>query len=136
MQPIYSSVSAASHQQKLISRIAVQASGLGPVSQDLFGLLYFLIRTGEVKLHFPGPASDVDLDGRQPTSLHAQMQLFVSFVWTVALKTCHHPASARSRLKARVFGTRHSFLLFSDVLTVQQPVAGNVDGSKLNKGSV
>ena len=77
------------------------ASGLGPFSQNLLGLLHLLIRAGEVKLHFAGAACDVDLNGGQTVALHAQMQLLVSFAWTVALEACHGQHSTAGGVKAR-----------------------------------
>ena len=62
---------------------------LAPVGEDLFGLPYLLIRTGEIKFQFPGPARDRNLNGGQPVALHSQMELFVSFVNSVALETIH-----------------------------------------------
>ena len=60
-----------------------------PVSQDLFGLFDLFLRAGEVKLEFSGSAGDVNPNGGQSTSLHSQVELFVSLAYSVALKTCH-----------------------------------------------
>jgi len=42
-----------------------------------------------VKSQFSGSARDVDLDGGQTGPLHSQVELFMGFVWSVVLKTCH-----------------------------------------------
>ena len=60
-----------------------------PVSQDLLGLFDLFIRAGEVKFEFSGSPCDVNLDGGQPTPLHAQMELFVNFEYSMPLKTSH-----------------------------------------------
>ena len=60
-----------------------------PVRQDLFRLFYLFLRAGEVKFEFSGSACDVNLDGGQPAPLHSQVELFVSFAYSVTLKTCH-----------------------------------------------
>ena len=62
---------------------------LVPVGEDLFGLFYLFLRAGEVKFHFSGSAGDVNLDAGQTTSLHSQVELFVSLAYSVTLKTCH-----------------------------------------------
>jgi hypothetical protein len=62
---------------------------LVPIGKDLLGLFYLFLRAGEVKFHFPGSARDVNLDGRQTTALHSQVELFVGFVYSVALQTSH-----------------------------------------------
>jgi hypothetical protein len=54
-----------------------------------------------VEFHFASSARDVNLDGRQTTALHSQVELFVSFAYSVALKTSHGEALATGRLKAR-----------------------------------
>ena len=65
---------------------------LAPVGQDLFGYSYLVLQTSEMKPQFPGPASDLDFDGGQSTTLHSQVELFVSFAYSELLKTCHGEA--------------------------------------------
>jgi hypothetical protein len=74
---------------------------LVPVSKDLLGLFYLFLRAREVEFHFASSARDVNLDGGQTAALHSQVELFVSFVYPVPLKTCHGQASARGGLEAR-----------------------------------
>ena len=90
---------------------------LVPVSEDLFGLFYFLLRAGEVKFQFPGSARDVNLDGGQTTALHSQVELFVSLAYSVALKTCHGGALAGGGLKARAGRANREGMLLSAAST-------------------
>jgi len=69
--------------------VSGSAMRLIPVSQDLFRLFDLFLRAGEVKFEFSSSACDVNLNGGQPTPLHSQVELFVSFVHSVTLKTCH-----------------------------------------------
>ena len=66
-----------------------KAGRLRPVSEDLFRLLHFLIRAGEVESEFSGSASNVNLNGRQTAPLHSQVELFMRFVNPVMLETSH-----------------------------------------------
>ena len=65
----------------------------GPVGQDLFGFFYFILRTGKIESQFPGSARDDYFDGGQTAALHSQVELFVSFMGSVALETCHGSGS-------------------------------------------
>jgi hypothetical protein len=73
---------------------------LVPIGEDLFGLFYFVFRAREVKFQFPGSARNVNLDGGQTAPMHSQVELFVSLVYSVVLKTDHDSASTGDRLKA------------------------------------
>ena len=53
-----------------------------------------------MKFHFSGSARDVNLDGGQPTPLHSQVELFVSFAYSVTLKTCHGKGLVWQRTKS------------------------------------
>ena len=53
---------------------------------------------------FAGLAIDMDFDGFQTVVLHAEMKLFVNFLWTVLLETITH-----ARASARVVGIAMQF---------------------------
>lgn len=73
-----------------------------PVGQDLLSFLHLFLRTGEIEFHFAGASSNQDSDGRQSTTLHAQVELSVGFFGSMALKAMHGSASRGGQRKATV----------------------------------
>ena len=73
----------------------------------------------------------MNLDGGQTTALHSQVELFVSFAYSVALKTCHSLASAGGGLKATANEANGKRTERSLVSAASTSVAGRIGGAAL-----
>jgi hypothetical protein len=67
---------------------------LVPVGENCLGFLDFIFGTGEVKSQFTRSACDMNNDRGQTTVPHSKLELFVSLMDTMALKTIHDQGSA------------------------------------------
>ena len=72
-----------------------------PIGENLLGFLDLVLGPGEVELHFARPSRDNDFDRGQTAALHSQVELFIGFVYSMALEAIHGSASAARHPKAK-----------------------------------
>ena len=73
---------------------------LTPIGKNPLGFFNLVLGPGEAELHFAGAAGDDDFDRGQTAALHSQVELFMSFMRSMALEAVHGSASAARHPKA------------------------------------